>query len=84
VPLPSFRLILARRSPRQRAVPVCRGRALLILLAPLSAFAVLGGDLNSVVSDQVRLQGTLQTTQMASFTLHEIRASLNLHGKEFS
>src|SRR5215472_12105705 len=44
----------------------------LILLAPLSAFASLGGDSNSVVTDQLHFQASLQTTHATSFTVHEI------------
>lgn len=61
----------------------CRGLALLILLAPLSAFAALGGDLNSVVRDQARLEGTLQTTRMTAFTVHEIRPQTGIVIREY-
>lgn len=46
--------------------------ALLTLLTPLSAFAGLGSDLNSVLTDQIHFQGSVQTTQAAAFTVHEI------------
>jgi hypothetical protein len=45
----------------------------LIALVPVNSFAALGGDLNSVVADQVRFQGSLKTTQLGSFQVHEIR-----------
>jgi len=43
-----------------------------ILSWSLPSFAGLGGDLNSVVTDQRHFQANLQTTQMQSFTVHEI------------
>ena len=56
---------------------------LLILLTPVSAFAALGGDLNSVVTDQVHLQGSLQSTQVASFMIHEIRPPTGVVIREY-
>jgi hypothetical protein len=47
--------------------------AFLTLLAPLSCFAALGGNLNSVLADQIQFQGSVKVTQMASFEIHEIR-----------
>jgi hypothetical protein len=47
--------------------------ACLTLLAPPSCFAALGGDLNSVLGDQIQFQGSEKVTQMASFEIHEIR-----------
>jgi hypothetical protein len=45
----------------------------LVALFPINSFAALGGNLNSVVADQVRFQGSLKTTQMGSLQIHEIR-----------
>jgi hypothetical protein len=38
-----------------------------------SCFASLGGDTTSVAADQAQLHGNLQTKQMQSFAVHEIR-----------
>ncbi|MFZ0807253.1 MAG: DUF2844 domain-containing protein, partial [Candidatus Sulfotelmatobacter sp.] len=46
--------------------------ALLIAVAP-PCFASLGGDAVSVATDQAQLHGSLQTRQMQSFAVHEIR-----------
>jgi len=45
----------------------------LTLFASTSSFASLGGDLNSVLADQVQFQGSLKLTQMGSYQVHEIR-----------
>jgi hypothetical protein len=45
----------------------------LILLAPSPSFASLGGDLNSVLSDQLQFQGSETVTQMGSYEVHEIQ-----------
>lgn len=58
--------------PRKLRLQRCLG-VLLTVLTPLSAFAGLGGDLNSILTDQVHFQGSVQTTQTASYTVHEIR-----------
>jgi hypothetical protein len=47
--------------------------AFLLMLAPRFAFASLGGNLSSVVADQIQFQGSLKSAQMESFTVHEIR-----------
>lgn len=57
---------------RSRTLSICLGLALAIILGPSSAYAGLGGDLNSVMNDQIHFQGSLQTTHTASFTVHEI------------
>lgn len=46
--------------------------AVFVVVAP-SCFASLGGDATSVAADQAQLHGSLQTRQMQSFTVHEIR-----------
>jgi hypothetical protein len=56
---------------------------LLAVLTPLSAFAGLGGDLNSILTDQVRFQGSVQTTQMATFTIHEIHPATGTVIREY-
>jgi Protein of unknown function (DUF2844) len=44
-----------------------------MLLAPSPSFASLGGDLNSVLSDQVQFQGSETVAQMGSYEVHEIQ-----------
>jgi Protein of unknown function (DUF2844) len=44
------------------------------VLTPLSAFAALGGDMNSVVNDEASLHGSLLSTPTSSFTIHEIHS----------
>jgi hypothetical protein len=63
-------LVQARGSARKclRFAPLT---LLVILLAPF-AFASLGGDLNSVMTDQIRFQGSVNTNEMSSYTVHEI------------
>jgi hypothetical protein len=46
---------------------------LLVLLASSPSFASLGGDLNSVLSDQLQFQGNEKVTQMGSYEIHEIQ-----------
>jgi hypothetical protein len=46
---------------------------LLLMLASSPSFASLGGDLNSVLSDQLQLQGSERVTQMGSYEIHEIQ-----------
>lgn len=43
-----------------------------LLVAPLSAFAVLGDSAASVLTDQARMKGTLHSTDMKTYVLHEI------------
>lgn len=57
---------------RLQAMQISRWLALLVFFTPLSAFAGLGGDSNSVVTDQIHFQASLKTTQMTAFTVHEI------------
>jgi len=45
--------------------------------------ASLGGDLTSVHDDQMKLQGTLQTTNNDSYTIHEIQASSGIVVREY-
>jgi hypothetical protein len=46
---------------------------LLTLFSVLPSFASLGGDLNSVLSDQLQFQGSEKVTQMGSYEIHEIQ-----------
>ncbi len=58
--------------------------ATLVMLAiPLPASASLGGDITSVQADQARLQGTLQSTKNASYTIEEVKAATGLLVREY-
>jgi hypothetical protein len=57
--------------------------ALLMLALPLPALAALGGDVASVHEDQAQMKGTLKTTQAGTYTVHEIKASVNTVVKEY-
>jgi hypothetical protein len=71
-----------------RSAKRCALASLLLLvlfptsLAPL-AFASLGGDLNSVMTDQVHFQGSLNTTEMSSYTVHEIHPQTGIVIREY-
>jgi Protein of unknown function (DUF2844) len=54
----------------------------ILLLAPI-AFAGLGGDLNSVMTDQMHFQGGVKTTETASFTVHEIHPQTGIVIREY-
>jgi hypothetical protein len=45
----------------------------LVLASP--AFAGLGQNASSVLADQAHVQGTLRSTQMQNYTVHEIRSA---------
>jgi hypothetical protein len=59
------------------------GAVVLILGAAFPAWAALGGDFASVQADQVHLQGTLRTTAMASYTVHEIQTASGTVVREY-
>jgi hypothetical protein len=65
--------------PRKLRLQRCLG-VLLTVLTPLSAFAGLGGDLNSILTDQVHFQGNVQTTQMEAYTIHELHPATGTTG----
>jgi hypothetical protein len=55
-----------------------------VALAPcFPACASLGGDLTSVHDDQMKLQGTVQTTNNDSYAIHEIQASSGVIVREY-
>jgi uncharacterized protein DUF2844 len=54
-----------------------------ILLLPTTASAALGGDVTSVQSDQVHMQGSLRTTQTDGYTVHEIKAATGTVVREY-
>lgn len=47
----------------------------LFLMLPFPARAVLGDNAASVLSDQARMKGTLHSTDLKTFVIHEITAS---------
>jgi len=57
--------------------------ALLILALPLPALAALGGDVASVHEDQAQMKGTLKSTQVASYALHEIKSAAGTVVREY-
>lgn len=54
-----------------------------MLMLPFPATASLGGDVSSVKSDQVKMQGSLRTSNNNSFAIHEIQASTGVAVKEY-
>ncbi len=56
---------------------------LVMLAVPLTMSASLGGDANSVQTDQSKMQGTLRTTSGDSYTLHEIQTPTGVAVKEY-
>ena len=48
-----------------------------------SAFAVLGDNAASVLTDQARMQGTLQSVDNTTYVLHEITMSSGAKVREF-
>lgn len=50
------------------------GLACFVLMTPMFSFAVLGDTAASVLTDQVRLKGTLRSTDNRTYVLHEITA----------
>lgn len=59
------------------------GIAIAAVALPFSACASLGGDLSSVLDDQMKLQGTLRTTSNNSYTVHEIQAASGVVLREY-
>jgi Protein of unknown function (DUF2844) len=59
-------------------------RGLFVMLAlPFPLCASLGGDVTSVLADQVKMQGSLRTTSADSYTVHEIQTSTGVTVKEY-
>lgn len=56
---------------------------LCVLLWTLNCFGALGGDVSSVQSDAIQLQGTLRVTPNASYTVHEIQTPTGIKVREF-
>ncbi|MGA9507581.1 MAG: DUF2844 domain-containing protein [Candidatus Sulfotelmatobacter sp.] len=59
------------------------GAALVMLSATFPAWAALGGDITSVQSDQVRMEGTIRTTAKGSYAVHEIQSSAGTVVREY-
>jgi len=55
----------------------------LILILPLSAWAVLGDTAASVLSDQARIKGTLRSVDLHTYVMHEITSSDGSTVREF-
>ncbi len=56
---------------------------LLMLVLPFPLLATLGGDVTSVQTDQAKMQGTLRTISVDSYTVHEIAAPTGVAVKEY-
>jgi hypothetical protein len=54
-----------------------------MLMISIQAFAGLGENVSSVLADQARMQGSLRTTQSASYTVHEITAASGVVVREY-
>ena len=59
------------------------GFAFLALALPFPAPASLGGDMTTVHADQMRMQGTLRSTNTQAYTVHEIQAPNGVAVREF-
>ncbi len=46
-----------------------------ILALPVTGFAALGGDVNSVRNDQAQMRASLRVTTGSAYTVHEVRAA---------
>jgi hypothetical protein len=57
--------------------------AILIVGPAFPAWAALGGDVASVQSDQIHMQGSLLTTATASYTVHEIQSAAGAVVREY-
>src|ERR1039458_8930888 len=59
------------------------GAVALSLGAAFPAWAALGGDIASVQSDQIHMQGSLRTTVTGSYTVHEIQSAAGTVVREY-
>lgn len=55
-----------------------------VFLFKVPAFAVLGGDVSSLQDDQVHMNASLHSTQMASYMIHELRTPTGAIIREFA
>jgi hypothetical protein len=60
------------------------GTVILIAGIALPAWGALGGDFGSVQADQVHMQGTLRTTAMTAYTVHEIQTGSGTVVREYA
>jgi hypothetical protein len=58
--------------------------AALMLLPAFPAWAVLGGDAASVLSDQARMRGTLRSVDHPAYVMHEITSPTGATVREFA
>ncbi|MGB7600075.1 MAG: DUF2844 domain-containing protein [Candidatus Sulfotelmatobacter sp.] len=59
------------------------GTVCVLLSATFPAWAALGGDITSIQSDQVHMQGTIRTTAKSSYSVHEIQSSAGTVVREY-
>jgi hypothetical protein len=59
------------------------GTVCLILSAAFPAWAALGGDITSVQSDELRMQGAIRTTTKGSYAVHEIQSPAGTVVREY-
>jgi hypothetical protein len=59
------------------------GVVVLLQALSLPALAALGGDMDSVTSDLVKMKGTLRTTSAAAYTVHEIQTPSGTAVREY-
>ena len=55
-----------------------------LALIGVPAFAVLGGSDASVQTDQIQLKASLRSTQVQSYTVHELRAATGVVVREYA
>jgi hypothetical protein len=53
------------------------------ILLPASCFAALGGDVNSVLSDQEQMKAQRRVTQMSAYSVHEMKSQAGMTVREF-
>jgi Protein of unknown function (DUF2844) len=63
---------------------LCAFVVALVALVPVRAFAELGGDLNSVVRDGVRMKAAIAVRPMGRYTIHEMKADSGATVREFA
>jgi hypothetical protein len=54
-----------------------------VICCAREAHATLGGDEASILADQTQMQGTRKTTEMGSYTIHEIQAANGSSVREY-
>src|ERR1700761_911288 len=81
---------LERKASAMKFIPVSvksevlvLGTFCVLLTAAFPAWAALGGDITSVQSDQIHMQGTIRTTAKGSYAVHEIQSSAGTVVREY-